>query len=61
MTVQMLDDLKDLGFAAATRAGISIGVDDMVIPAKKEELLAAGAQGSPRGRDAAQLRRHHGR
>ena len=41
MTVQMLDDLKDLGFAAATRAGISIGVDDMVIPAKKEELLAA--------------------
>jgi DNA-directed RNA polymerase subunit beta' len=35
----MLDDLKDLGFAAATRAGISIGVDDMVIPAKKEEFL----------------------
>ncbi len=41
MTVQMLDDLKDLGFAAATRAGISIGVDDMVIPARKEELLQA--------------------
>ena len=41
MTVMMLDDLKDLGFAAATRAGISIGVDDMVIPAKKEEQLAA--------------------
>ncbi len=41
MTVKMLDDLKDLGFAAATRAGISIGVDDMVIPAKKEDYLAA--------------------
>ncbi|MDQ6891389.1 MAG: DNA-directed RNA polymerase subunit beta' [Acidobacteriota bacterium] len=41
MTVQMLDDLKELGFLAATRAGISIGVDDMVIPAKKEEFLAA--------------------
>ena len=41
MTVLMLDDLKDLGFAAATRAGISIGVDDMVIPAKKEEFLQA--------------------
>jgi DNA-directed RNA polymerase subunit beta' len=41
MTVQMLDDLKDLGFAAATRAGISIGVDDMVIPARKQELLQA--------------------
>ncbi len=41
LTVLMLDDLKDLGFAAATRAGISIGVDDMVIPAKKEDYLAA--------------------
>ena len=41
MTVKMLDDLKDLGFTAATRAGISIGVDDMVIPAKKEDFLAA--------------------
>jgi DNA-directed RNA polymerase subunit beta' len=41
MTVQMLDDLKDLGFSAATRAGISIGVDDMVIPAKKEDYLNA--------------------
>jgi DNA-directed RNA polymerase subunit beta' len=41
MTVQMLDDLKDLGFNAATTAGISIGVDDMVIPAKKGELLHA--------------------
>nr|MDQ2970780.1 DNA-directed RNA polymerase subunit beta' [Acidobacteriota bacterium] len=40
MTVQMLDDLKELGFLAATRAGISIGVDDMVIPQKKEEFLA---------------------
>ena len=37
MTVQMLDDLKALGFTAATTAGISIGVDDMVIPARKED------------------------
>jgi DNA-directed RNA polymerase subunit beta' len=41
LTVRMLDDLKDLGFNAATRAGISIGVDDMVIPQKKEEFLQA--------------------
>ena len=61
MTVQMLDDLKDLGFTAATRAGISIGVDDMVIPAKKEDYLAARPQGSPRGRGPAQLGRHHRR
>ena len=41
LCVQMLDDLKDLGFTAATRAGISIGVDDMVIPQKKEDYLNA--------------------
>jgi DNA-directed RNA polymerase subunit beta' len=37
----MLDDLKELGFASATRAGISIGVDDMVIPQRKEEYIAS--------------------
>jgi DNA-directed RNA polymerase subunit beta' len=39
VTVQMLDDLKNLGFLYATRAGISIGVDDMLIPTKKEDLV----------------------
>jgi DNA-directed RNA polymerase subunit beta' len=28
----MLDKLKDLGFLYATKAGISIGIDDMVTP-----------------------------
>src|SRR6266498_3191717 len=41
LCVLMLDDLKDLGFNAATRAGISIGVDDMLVPPKKEEFLQA--------------------
>src|SRR5687768_8708306 len=40
LCVLMLDDLKELGFNAATRAGISIGVDDMLVPAKKEEYIA---------------------
>ncbi len=34
-TVEILDIIKQLGFTAATRAGISIGVDDMRIPSKK--------------------------
>src|SRR6266704_2472537 len=34
-TVIMLDRIKDLGFYYATRAGISISVDDMLIPTKK--------------------------
>jgi DNA-directed RNA polymerase subunit beta' len=40
VTVQMLDRIKELGFLYATRAGISIGIDDMVVPAEKYELVA---------------------
>jgi DNA-directed RNA polymerase subunit beta' len=34
-TVDTLDKLKDLGFTWATRAGISIGISDMIIPKEK--------------------------
>jgi DNA-directed RNA polymerase subunit beta' len=39
ITVQMLDEVKKLGFLYATRAGISIGIDDMVVPASKANLV----------------------
>jgi DNA-directed RNA polymerase subunit beta' len=39
MTVRMLDDLKEVTFTYATKAGISIGVEDMVVPPSKELLL----------------------
>ena len=38
-TVQMLDELKELGFQYATKSGISIGIDDMVIPGDKFTLV----------------------
>ncbi|HZD33136.1 MAG TPA: DNA-directed RNA polymerase subunit beta', partial [Candidatus Angelobacter sp.] len=38
-TVRMLDGIKQLGFQYATRAGLSIGIDDMVIPPSKPELV----------------------
>jgi DNA-directed RNA polymerase subunit beta' len=38
-TVDMLDELKQITFLYATKAGISFGVDDMVVPAKKSDLL----------------------
>jgi DNA-directed RNA polymerase subunit beta' len=38
-TVEILDIVKALGFTVATRAGISIGVDDMRIPGNKVELV----------------------
>ena len=39
-TVILADRLKDLGFEYATRAGISVCVNDMIIPVKKEAILA---------------------
>ncbi|MCX7858243.1 MAG: DNA-directed RNA polymerase subunit beta', partial [Deltaproteobacteria bacterium] len=39
VTVIVSDRLKDLGFHYATMGGISICIDDMKIPAKKEELI----------------------
>ncbi len=38
-TVHMLDELKNLGFHYATLAGISIGIDDMVVPSGKFDLI----------------------
>jgi DNA-directed RNA polymerase subunit beta' len=38
-TVKMLDDLKNLGFLYATKAGISIGIDDLVTPDAKVKLV----------------------
>jgi DNA-directed RNA polymerase subunit beta' len=38
-TVRMLDRLKDIGFLYATKAGISIGIDDLVTPPSKVELV----------------------
>ncbi|HHN73758.1 MAG TPA: DNA-directed RNA polymerase subunit beta', partial [Acidobacteria bacterium] len=38
-TVVMVDQLKDLGFLYATKAGVSIGIDDMEIPADKPRLV----------------------
>jgi DNA-directed RNA polymerase subunit beta' len=39
LTVEMLDSLKNLGFTYATRSGLSIGIDDLVIPDEKRMLV----------------------
>jgi DNA-directed RNA polymerase subunit beta' len=38
-TVEMLDSLKNLGFTYATRSGLSIGIDDLIIPGNKQQLV----------------------
>lgn len=40
ITVKMLDRIKSLGFQFATRSGLSVGLDDMVIPATKYPVVS---------------------
>jgi DNA-directed RNA polymerase subunit beta' len=40
-TAVMADKLKDLGFRYATKAGVSISVDDLMVPPTKRALLEA--------------------
>ncbi len=39
LAVRMLDEIKEITFLYATLAGISFGVDDMVVPSTKEQLI----------------------
>ncbi|MBH31935.1 MAG: DNA-directed RNA polymerase subunit beta' [Candidatus Marinimicrobia bacterium] len=39
-TVEFLDDLKNLGFKFATQSGVSIAIDDVLIPEEKESIIS---------------------
>jgi hypothetical protein len=43
-TVELLEQLKKTGFEYATKAGISLGIDDLKIPPKKRTLLLEAEQ-----------------
>jgi DNA-directed RNA polymerase subunit beta' len=43
-TVVFLDKIKDIGFYYATKAGVSICIDNMHIPTRKEELISRAQQ-----------------
>ncbi|MCS6809132.1 MAG: DNA-directed RNA polymerase subunit beta' [Bacteroidota bacterium] len=40
-TVEFLDALKEIGFATATRGGLSVSIEDLIIPAEKAVLIEA--------------------
>jgi DNA-directed RNA polymerase subunit beta' len=40
-TIDLLDNMKEIGFKTSTTSGLSIGITDMRIPSGKPELLAA--------------------
>ncbi len=39
-TALFLDDIKDLGFQSAYKGGLSMGLNDVMVPKEKEELVA---------------------
>ena len=55
-TLDLLDDLKELGFKASTHAGLSFGKNDMRMPERKAEILKS-AQAEV---EAVEVRREEG-
>jgi DNA-directed RNA polymerase subunit beta' len=45
MTAEVVDRIKNLGFAAATQAGVSISIDDVAIPDSKEKTIDTAETG----------------
>jgi DNA-directed RNA polymerase subunit beta' len=43
---ESLDKIKNLGFEYATRSGISLGIDDLVIPPQKKEIIKEAEKAS---------------
>ncbi len=43
-TVVFADQLMYLGFSHATRAGVSFGIEDMVVPLEKEQIIQVAGQ-----------------
>ena len=58
---QVLDDLKNLGFHYATRAGVTIGIEDVTTPPSKAADLGRSREARPEGRAAVPPRHHHRR
>ena len=44
VTIRMLDAMKDTGFQWAMRAGVSVGIDDLVVPDTKGKLLKGATE-----------------
>ena len=44
-TVKILDELKNLGFYYATKAGFTVSIDDLIIPKNKGKLVEKARQG----------------
>ncbi len=43
-TSEFLDNLKDLGFRFATKAGVSISIEDIKVPDNKQEMIVSAKE-----------------
>jgi DNA-directed RNA polymerase subunit beta' len=43
-TAKFLDDIKEIGFQMAYRGGLSIGLNDVMVPVQKEKLVASAQE-----------------
>jgi len=53
LTAEVLDNMKDMGFHYATLAGITIGIDDVLVPPEKVDILEAAEQ------EVSRIRKHY--
>lgn len=44
VTSKFADEIKRIGFKFATKSGLSIGAEDMIVPAKKAEIVDAASE-----------------
>ena len=57
-TLDLLDDMKEIGFKSSTRPGLSFGIDDMRIPLASRRSSTRPRRRST-SREALRQRRHH--
>src|SRR5712672_1300941 len=43
-TIRFLDDLKDAGFGFATKSGLTVGMDDLIVPTGKEAVITRASK-----------------
>ena len=60
-TSKMLDRMKDLGFKYSTKAGITIGIADIVVLEEKHEIIEEARRKSRQSHETVQTRFNHGR
>ena len=54
-TIELLDDMNQLGFRESTRSGLSFATDDLVTPEDKEKIIAEA------DKEVIKLRKHYER